>query len=477
MSLSNKEKLVEIYTGKIPSIDSINSIGFHTTRLKAISPTRSFVAIDTNLYDINIQYPSNPKIEKGRQGPFISRPIKLQNVQIANKKNPILSMKHPIQNINIINKSNDNLIISCIDNRGIIKVKNINEGTENEQIVMEPPAKKRKLDHDTIASTNTESSISEYSVSMKCENAMNYFFSFNNNKNNNDTNNKLYSSGYCSLDRDLMDNDKFISISSSHKLLNVGKRDKVISSIYLSQTPRTCKYYSLPSDGNNKSSSSVILINEGKVLSVWDERDINKCIKRIDLRSDMYSMDINNKSTIKYIGCCGRDKIVYVIDPFKWNIHSMWKSCAKYELLQCRFSNFNDCNGKYVYCVGMDHDLICGQWETTNFVDRKLKNKDNRNKNNSNNRNNQQNKNKNKKKQKKKQQKKMDIDGKGQTKQNRDTTTVDLRFSHCFRSDSKWIGVDYVNHAGFQSMIGITNTATIYVAHKPHLLNPSTHCK
>ena len=129
----------------------------------------------------------------------------------------------------------------------------------------------------------------------------------------------------------------------------------------------------MPGSGN---SSSVILINEGNILSIWDERNIsnNKCIKRIDLRDDIYSIDINCKSSTKYIGCCGRDKIVYVIDPFKWNIHSMWKSCSKYELLQCRFSKFNDCNGKYVYCVGMDHDLICGQWETTNFVDRKLQN-------------------------------------------------------------------------------------------------------
>ena len=216
MSLTSKEKLVEIYTGKIrnlPNINCINSIGYHTTRLKAISPTRAFVAIDANLYEINIQYPTNPKIEKGRQGPFISRPMQLENVQIINEKQPILSMKHPIQNINIIEKTNDNFIISCIDNHGLIKVKNLNEGAENKQIANPPPAKRRKLDNNTnINKNNNDSSISQYSVSMQYENSLNYLFSNNNNDNNKNkyTNDRLYQSGYCSLDRNLEDNDKFV---------------------------------------------------------------------------------------------------------------------------------------------------------------------------------------------------------------------------------------------------------------------------
>ena len=78
--------LVQIYTAKIPNISHVNSVGFHATRLKALSPTRALVAINNNLYDINFTYPLTPKIEKGRQGPFIARPINLENVEIANNK-------------------------------------------------------------------------------------------------------------------------------------------------------------------------------------------------------------------------------------------------------------------------------------------------------------------------------------------------------------------------------------------------------
>ena len=451
--MATKQNLVEIYSGKLENIDCINSIGFHVTRLKAISATRAFIAIDKNLYDIDIEYPLNPKIEKGRQGPFISRPIQLKNVKIRNNSKPILSMKYAIQDINIIEKNEYDFIISCIDNHGNIYVKHLNQEQENKEIASEPPKKRRKLNFDDIEHVDNDKLMTNYnySISMKYDNGLNYLFN-NNNNNNNCKNDRLCQSGYCSLDRDRNNFDNFISISSCYKLLNIGNRDKIIcDSIYLSQEPFTCKYYKIPQSGNN---SSVILINSGNILSIWDQRDIKKCISRIDLRNDIYSIDINISSSTKYIGCCGLDKIIYIIDPFKWNIHSMWKSCSKYQLLQCKFSKFNKSNGKYIYCVGMDHDLICGQWETTNFIhNKKLKKK---------NKNIQYNKHKNHNKP-------------SQTKQNRDTTTNDLRFSHCFRSDSKWVGVDYVKYNDFESMIGITNTATIYVAHKPHLLNPATH--
>eukprot|EP01083_Nonionella_stella_P080018 219658_1 len=403
MSQDTPINLVEIFTGKLPDVDHINTVGFPITRLQVISPTRAFVAVYHNLYEINIRYPSATKLERGRQGPFISRPMELENIQM----NLILTMKHPIQQINIIPSNDDNLMISCIDDHGVIAVKLVKE------IGAAPPLKKRKLNTNT---PSDDSSIS-YEVQMQHDNVW-----------NRSVLNGLHMSGYCGLDRNPQNKDEFACISSYYRMLSIGCRDKMIRTLSLCQTPTTVKYYSIPKSGND---SSVILVNEGNILSVWDPRELTKCVQRIDLRHKMYSMDFNTKSSSRYIGCCGEDKIVYVVDPMKWNVHSMWKSCSKYELLQCKFSGIDD--GKYVYCVGMDNDLICGEWET------KQHNKKNK-------------------------------------KKNKNTqSTNDVRYQHCFRVDSKWMGVDYVSHRHFESMIGITDTATVYVAHKPHLLNASAH--
>ena len=77
----------------------------------------------------------------------------------------------------------------------------------------------------------------------------------------------------------------------------------------------------------------------------------------------------------------------------------------------------------------MDHELLCGEWETSKH-------------------------------------------GKSGKSEGVSAKRRDVRFQRCFRSDSNWVGVDFVEHAGFESMIGITDSAQIYVAHKPHLLAP-----
>ena len=147
--------LMEVFTGKLPEIKGINSSVFNANRLKALSSTRALVAIRNKLYTLSIEFPANPIIEKGRQGPFISRPITLNSVSL-NKSQPVLSMKHDIQDINIISKSDtnnaDKWLVSCIDSHGMISTTDLNlrspastnNGERDADALGDPPSKKRK---------------------------------------------------------------------------------------------------------------------------------------------------------------------------------------------------------------------------------------------------------------------------------------------------------------------------------------------
>merc|ERR1712087_236424 len=96
----------------------------------------------------------------------------------------------------------------------------------------------------------------------------------------------LCASGYCAMDRNLTNTEQFACISSQSELLNIGCGDQMVSSLYLSQRPRTVRFYDIPKSGND---SSVIMVTEGNVLSIWDPRSTRKAVQRVDLKHTMFA--------------------------------------------------------------------------------------------------------------------------------------------------------------------------------------------
>eukprot|EP00483_Globobulimina_turgida_P007397 UN07411 len=122
-------------------------------------------------------------------------------------------------------------------------------------------------------------------------NGLNALFSIANGRNGRNALCNLRMSGYCSHDINKT-SDKFAAISNYYNSLNIGcidNKNQIIANIYLPHTPTTVKYYNIPKSGN---SSCDILIYERNIKSACDERELQKCIKRIDLTHPMYSIDI-----------------------------------------------------------------------------------------------------------------------------------------------------------------------------------------
>jgi len=154
------------------------------------------------------------------------------------------------------------------------------------------------------------------------------------------------------------------------------------------------------------------------------------------MRGLIFDLDVSYSMPKRYICACGKDKILNIIDPFKWQIHTFFKSATKYELIGCKYSLVDN---KHVYCFGMDKDIMCHQWKQFS----KHKNTHGNKKSTT------------PKQSRVKGSKSMNKERKKQMNASQSTSTNVSRFQHCFRGDASWIGADLVADGSSETMIGI----------------------
>ncbi|ETO21018.1 hypothetical protein RFI_16187 [Reticulomyxa filosa] len=420
----------------------LNSTGLKANRLKCVSPYHVFFANKQKIYEIYLVYPEveEIKIERGRQGPHISRPIELKEIT---EPKVLLTMCCDISDFDVSIVSGC-ISLTGIDNHGHIQTKHW------------VPSQKKKVGKNMGVSDDNE--VTATAMTMATTNDTTVAFT------------GLSWSGLCSIDlnKETKEGTTFVASSFEYQIIQMGdiSKNTILRTVHLCQKPMQSLFYTPPNTCN-----PTILCLEGNALSIHDFREKLSTITTVDrqtsslceivlliycicsekLRNEMYDMSIHPNRN--HISCVGKDKVVYIIDTRKYQIQTMFKSGAKYELVKCQFSlSSQPTLDDFVYCVGLDHDIMFGKWNRHHLKTHKGSPK--------------------------KFNDKMSADNTFHSLDDNtmeDKSVHEKRFHECFRGDSKWIGVDFIGHSGMESMIGITENATIYAVRKPYFINPDTH--
>lgn len=128
--------------------------------------------------------------------------------------------------------------------------------------------------------------------------------------------------------------------------------DRLVSTIKLQAAPLSSRYLVVPA-----SSHPLLAINEGNVTSIWDDRTPDIPVQRMsDQPHDLYALDTHPSGLL---ATGGVDKQVTVYDCRRWAVSGRWRNVLKYELISLRFSHTSPHS---IYVTGLDHELYCGEW-------------------------------------------------------------------------------------------------------------------
>lgn len=99
---------------------------------------------------------------------------------------------------------------------------------------------------------------------------------------------------------------------------------------------------------------------------------------------------------------------------------------------------FSRVHHEYVYCFGLDNDVMCGRWKQ---FDKHRKGK------------------------------------KGEKHRPMNPSVKQDKFQNCFRANAKWVGVDVVceSEDKQESVVGLSESGMFYSVQRPNLLHPVFH--
>ncbi len=235
-------------------------------------------------------------------------------------------------------------------------------------------------------------------------------------------------------------------------------------------------------NGTANGTYPVLLATEGNCVSVWDVRTNKGSVARMRPSEEvLYSLAIEPvvsgsgsfSGSGHLFAVSGAADIVYVYDVRTMRVVRQWAKLLKYECVSLAFSGVAP---GVAYVTGLDHEIFCGTWDGSStggggggggdeYYDEEEEGEGG------------------------------DVEMKTDTTKSSggggssmmedvsgggggddDAAAGGLAASsklrrHGFRGDSRWIGLDRVTTN--DAIVGITETANLYVVRRPYLMNPA----
>jgi len=304
LKLAQREdsNLLGLYYGKLET-EYVSAGPMQLNRLAAFGENEIAFASESDLFTVKYKIP-NSQLERGRQGPCISRPMELELISCDK-----ISSEHACE-VQCLDINSSNMIAS-IDMKGGVQVKRL------KTIVQEPAAKRRRVEISQV--------LPNYSQP-----------------------------GYCGC-----------HWAKDHELVLTSHWQRKIMwwDVEKQTSTKEVRTWLKPNDCSMmyQSGSPLVGLAERNVLSVWDSRVQKKqgMVARTRVGPNPYWSVCVLKDNLFAIA--GTDKVVSVIDSRKWSSIAGWRSGAKLELLKVCASPTKP---ELVYGAGRDNDLVCGEWHT-----------------------------------------------------------------------------------------------------------------
>lgn len=136
----------------------------------------------------------------------------------------------------------------------------------------------------------------------------------------------------------------------------------VVRTYYTTLNPYALRF--LP-PGISGDGSSLIAVNEGHMISLWDARDggsAGGCVQRMataSIGNPLYSLDWCTAQG-GLLGTAGADRSVFLVEPRKWRTLTKWSGATRLAIHRLLFL---DCDPTYAVLAGLDMEVLCGRWD------------------------------------------------------------------------------------------------------------------
>lgn len=297
-----------------------------------------FVACANQLSLLQPQYPLNPTLKVGRQGPYTS-----DFVPITSRLAALDLHRHRTEIQNVAARrtvrgdevSGGEYLVGSVDSYGSAQVSRLR--------VDSTPATAAAASSSSSSSVASYTSLTSYSLlpALPVED------------------------GWHGVALHPTREEQACVASYTGRSLSIYHGDRLQQQLFLPGAPTSLKYFRLAASG----SDALLAVNEGNTLSIWDLRmsnakvgladNISKgAVQRMqDTPGDLFALDAHEGAGLLATG--GVDKQVTVYDARRWQAVGRWKNVLKYEILSLAFTAHSPAA---MYVCGLDHEVYCGAW-------------------------------------------------------------------------------------------------------------------